>query len=602
MRFKVWVDRAAPYLFAAALAGWHYLHVRPLDRPFLDDSAIILKYLDNFARGCFYCYNLQDGPVFGVSGFAHGLLAGALAFAGVRPEIALIISNLLGAVAFYAVCVLIFRKTYDSTTVAILATLLLFAASIYARETFMTGMETPLHAAIVFAAILAFLARSPSLGILCAVAIISKLDAVAPVGILLLLDLARSLDEPRSWFRGMALRFVLPLGAWCAFAFLVFGSPVPQTLVAKQFFHPKASGGWFPFLQGMIGLSDVSGQTIAACGLGAIAIAVVRRRLSASAVLAVCAIATVIPYYFYNPGERMHWYYTLPELLALSSALAFPAALLDALPSFRSLRRVSFACAVCLAAGSSMARSVDSEQLLDWSRSYARLVETDRMAAGRALRAATPPGSTVYAGHGHIARESQRRVIDLSGLNSRFATDHELSLASMFASVPPAGIATHGLIAEDLQRRYRLELRESFYNVTSLGFEPFRVFATTAGRSSIASPLPRHAVISGEWRRNGLVGPSIGLQLAGLNVHRLTFGVPVARRARTLLAVGGTIEATRRCEVPAAPPDCEACTVECTAESGDSEWSEVTLVAADGGPVTVLDPVIVRTADSLSQR
>src|SRR5207237_663211 len=145
----------------------------------------------------------------------------------------------------------------------------------------------------------AFLARSPLLGFLCAAAIISKLDAAAPMAVLLGLDLARSRGEFINWLRGMALRFALLLATWCAFAFLVFGSPLPHTLVAKQFFHPKATGGWFPFLQGMIGVNDISAHIIAACCLSGIAIAAVRRKSSACSVFALCGIATLIPYYFY---------------------------------------------------------------------------------------------------------------------------------------------------------------------------------------------------------------------------------------------------------------------------------------------------------------
>ncbi|HWE24698.1 MAG TPA: hypothetical protein VG496_12245, partial [Myxococcales bacterium] len=481
------------------------------------------------------------------------------------------------------------------------ATLLVFAASVYGRETFMTGMETPLHVAIVFAAILAFLTRSPLLGFLCAAAITSKLDAAAPMVVLLGLDFTRSRTESIEWLRGMVLRFVLPLATWCAFAFLVFGSPLPQTLVAKQFFHPKATGGWFPFFQGMAGVNDISAHIIGACCLCGIAIAAVRRKSSACSVFALCGIATLVPYYFYNPGERMHWYYALPEVCFLCSALAFPAALREIVPAGRgALRVVSIGCAACLMIGALCARSAESETLLEWSRMYARLVETDRIAAGRALGAATAPGSTVYAGHGHIARESHRRVIDFSGLNSRFATQHNLSLASMFEAAPPAGIATHGLIPDALQQKYRLELRESFYNVTALGYEPFRVFAARPGGSPamIASLLPHDAVVGGVWQGTVLMaGHETAFRLDERGTARLSFGLREAAHARTVLLIAETVDATRRCEIPAGPHDCAACTIECSVEVRNGNFlSELALAAIDGSPFAIIDPVIVRDA------
>src|SRR5712664_1167199 len=133
------------------------------------------------------------------------------------------------------------------------------------------------------------------------------------------------------------------------------------------------------------------------------------------------------------------------------AAVAFPAALGEAIPPGCRCRAGVVAAAVCVASGGLLLRSLDSEDLLRWSRGYASSVESDRIAAGRALRDATPPGSIVYAGHGHVARESHRRVIDLSGLNSRFATDHRLELPAMFADAPPAGVAIQGLRPEELR-------------------------------------------------------------------------------------------------------------------------------------------------------
>ncbi len=64
-----------------------------------DDGAIVLRYMDNFAKGYFYSYNPADGPVFGVSGFLHGIMAGSLAYTHLfSPMGSLMASNYIGLV------------------------------------------------------------------------------------------------------------------------------------------------------------------------------------------------------------------------------------------------------------------------------------------------------------------------------------------------------------------------------------------------------------------------------------------------------------------------------------------------------------------------
>lgn len=64
-----------------------------------DDGGIVLRYMDNFAKGYFYTYNPSDGPVFGVSSFTHGILAGFFAYTHLlSPLNSLFASNFIGLV------------------------------------------------------------------------------------------------------------------------------------------------------------------------------------------------------------------------------------------------------------------------------------------------------------------------------------------------------------------------------------------------------------------------------------------------------------------------------------------------------------------------
>ena len=70
-------------LLEIAFAAMAIVYIRTYDPiTYVDDAGFILRYLDNFQKGCFFCFNVQEGPVFGLSSFMYGLLGGMMVWTG----------------------------------------------------------------------------------------------------------------------------------------------------------------------------------------------------------------------------------------------------------------------------------------------------------------------------------------------------------------------------------------------------------------------------------------------------------------------------------------------------------------------------------------
>lgn len=164
-----------------------------------DDGAIVLKYMDNFADGHFYAYNPSDGPMYGISGFIHGVLAGLFAWAHLfAPLHSLFASNFIGLVLVSFVSLRILAHFIRAPAMVYPAWLLLMVSAPHFVATVKQGLEVPLHLGIVLGCYYFFLKRrSKWLWLTCVLAMISKADAlpVADVNHLV----AAALD--REWIR-----------------------------------------------------------------------------------------------------------------------------------------------------------------------------------------------------------------------------------------------------------------------------------------------------------------------------------------------------------------------------------------------------------------
>src|SRR5581483_10898531 len=176
-------------------------------------------------------------------------------------------------------------------------------------------------------------------------------------------------------------------------------------------------------------------------------------------------------YYVYNPAEQHPWYYALPEYLTrLQIAIgAFHGC------AFLFKRYAGLGFAACLVEFAIFAWQRDVDYVQGSNQLLAR-IETERMALGGWIKQHSQPDDTLFAGHGHIAREAGLYTIDYSGLNSRIATDYRLDQRRMIADLRPTWIAQHGVLGEDLQATSGYELQQSFYAIATIGLPVWRVY------------------------------------------------------------------------------------------------------------------------------
>jgi hypothetical protein len=439
--------------------------------------------MDNFAAGSFYCYNVEDGPAFGISGFLHGILSGAMAYAHLfSPENSVLASNFLGVWLASLAVLLVLRVFADSCSLVVVGWAATLAASSFFVQTAFQGLETPLHLGVVLLCFWAYLrGAGRTMWLCCALAVVSKLDAVPIVAVLGTMRVAQVFDRSRPMvslleeFRSALVWAGIPLAAWLAFAFVVFGGPMPQTAYAKLRFHPHPLGR----LAFVLPWWSADGYRIAAyagISLTFAAACLIRRNSAGKCVaFALASLGVLALYCKYNPVERMPWYYVLPQTLLVLGA----AAALVSLPRLIARGKAAAAlhwtiCAVLLA---TLPLSIQT------TRRSARLIfnyllstEPERIAVGEWIRAAASPGERLAANHGHIARNSHLYVYDFSGLNSPVVTRLWREGKSPLVELRPDWVARHGLMPPEEQEKPGFRLAASFYGVSLTGWPAWRVW------------------------------------------------------------------------------------------------------------------------------
>jgi hypothetical protein len=314
-----------------------------------------------------------------------------------------------------------------------------------------TGMETPVHLAIVIAAIYFFITNNSRwMWLMLSAAVISKLDAVPLAVTLGSVHLFASRKElfPLSLKNKIILELllfvVIPLGAWIAFSTLVFGGPLPQSAYAKMFLHYHADDSWFPFLQYWSREEFRRPIFIIFLILFAWHLRVVIYRKNELSIrtlaFGLSFFATLVLYYFYNPIEQMIWYYAMPDLFFIVQLVISFYVMTERLSSpFLKPLTVYFSyIAVALLL------FFDTYGGRNWLKQYLQATETERIAVGKYLQSITTEKDTVIATHGHIARYTFAFVIDMTGLNSKIATDNKNDLAEVAAKMNPSIAVSHG--------------------------------------------------------------------------------------------------------------------------------------------------------------
>jgi hypothetical protein len=460
-----------------------------------DDGGIVVKYMDCFAEGAFYRYNVSDGPVFGVSGFLHGILSGALAWSHLlSPERSVLASNCLGVALTSLAILLILRTFSDSCSAIILAWLVTLTGSTYFIRTAFQGLETPLHLAVVLFTFWACLSnRGRVFWLFCALAVISKLDAVPIVAILGLVRVAETYVRDRSVasvlreLRDAFLWAGIPLIGWLAFAHVTFGSALPQTAYAKMQFrvHPP---GRFAFLAAWCSERGTQAYLAAAFALAAGCLFLRRNVASKSVIFAAAACGELALYCVFNPEEQMPWYHVLPQTLLVLAVTTAMLSIYDlALREEHGRLRV----AVCLLF--IVLLPFNMTLAIHYARNtiaYVYSTEPERVEVGKWIRAVASPGDRLFASHGHTARYAHLYTYDLSGLNSPIITDLWKQNKSPLDELRPEWVAGHSFLSE-AEQGLGYGLAASFYDVSLTGYRAWRVWKKEPQRPGCSQGIAR---------------------------------------------------------------------------------------------------------------
>ena len=472
---------------------------------FVDDTGFVVRYLRSAADGCFYCYNVEDGPVFGISSFLYGFVTSVIALPGLlKPEHIIIGVNFLGLFwLFFMLLKLLYRFTQNVfMSAASLGMILVLSANFMVVTT--GGLETNFHLAVVFTAIYYFFENNRKrMWLFMALSVISKLDTVPLMvvlgGVHLIENRKDYLGEgwKRSWL-DFGIYAVVPQIVFVALTYILFDGPLPQSAYAKLNYHVNPSEHWFPFLEMLI----LKGERHAMLKF-AIAIPVVHAILSLylknfklrDYVFGLGFAATMALFYLYNPAERMWWYYAMPELLMYMQLMVSSAFVIKASGRFAEGKYMLLLAAYGIAA----LPLIFGEK--PWNDQYLKTVENERLVIGEYIDKTIPATDTLVASHGHFGAHFPGYVLDMSGLNSRFATDIERNMEVLLPEYRPGWFIHHGdsyLI--HLANMYGYRLDHAFYNVTKYGHPTWLLFKRSDQKRGLIRYAQEHILNS--WSLN----------------------------------------------------------------------------------------------------
>lgn len=420
---------------------------------FVDDTGFVVRYMNQARQGCFYCFNVSDGPVFGTSSFIYGVTVIGLAMTGIASNSAIIIGvNFVGLSLLFWLLLLILHELFNDRFLAISAAALIVMSSTRLLFSATAGLETNFHLAIVFAGIYFFFNDKRNwMWLFFGLSVISKLDTVPLVTTLSLIHLFENRTDYfgthwlRSW-RSALIFAGLPMLLFVGITFLLFDGPLPQSAYAKLYYHAHPSTHWFPFLELFLERPNRRMLFFLSLILPAVhALISIRNgkfQLREFSLLLGFA-ATMGLFYIYNPVERMTWYYAMPELLLYSQLLVSAVFLSWAFAKSEPIAKGSYAFLVAAICIISVPMTTGEKQ---WMDKYLNTVEVERLEIGKMI-AEWPAGDTLVSAHGHFGANYKGYVLDMSGLNSKLATDFKLNTDSVLATFHPRYFIQHGSAA-----------------------------------------------------------------------------------------------------------------------------------------------------------
>jgi len=382
----------------------------------VDDAFITYRYAANLAAGHGFVY--QNGErVLGTTTPLFALLLAVPARAGVPPPTAAIA---LGILADLVTCVLVyrmFRGTWGAGPA--LTASFAYAVSYAAVAACGYGMEAETFVLASAAALAAAASRRPVTAAACAglAALIRPegflLAAVA--GVYVLAAAGRSRPGRTG---GAALTFAVITGGWFLFAWRYFGSPIPNSVLAKMGQDGVSPGQWLHFFVARNPLVVLAWVGAAAgAGIGW------RRRTPAAWLLAVWAVVYAGFFFIERPPFFGAWYFppaAMPLFVLAGAAAAFLLGGILRRPRLGAWLAAGLLAAAAIAV---LPRALDSVR---WNRTVADRV--DRPLASF-VAGSTPPAAVIHASDiGYLGYYGDRRILDAAALVTpdlrRFRAEH----------------------------------------------------------------------------------------------------------------------------------------------------------------------------------
>lgn len=479
-----WLDLGFDAAFVLAVA---IVIFRVYPGEFYDDAGFVMRYLENFEKGYFYAFNPTDGPVFGISSPLQGLVNGAICATGMwLPEQAIRRTAFAGLVLLVFFLIRILRKTSGkgNNDFLLFGIIVLLSSKMF-LNVMKAGLETPMHMAVVLAAFWSYYTqRTRLMWFLLALAVISKLDAVPLVVVIGFAWLAENYKTllpvgfKNKQLQHIFIFAVVPLAIWIAAATYFFGSPLPQSAYAKIHYHFHPDDFWFPFFVRYAKdgfflplLLTMGISTVLMTG-----IIVMRKTFSELRLLLPGAAfaATMVLYYFYNPGERMMWYYALPDVLMLLQLVMSLAFLIRLVDHFWLRTGTSLVTGI----GLFMFIFPDVLGGKYWLDDYLGAVEYERNQIGVYIGKKVQPGDTVMTWHGLTGRYvKDGYVMDMSGLNSKLVTEYKRDIPTLTEKFRPNwAINTRYDDYTLVFQKPPYSLDTVFYDVTAYGYPEWLVY------------------------------------------------------------------------------------------------------------------------------
>jgi hypothetical protein len=195
----------------------------------IDDAPITYRYAENLAEGNGFVYNIGE-RIQGTSTPLYTLILAAVRLLGIPIPSASNALNLLASVATVAATMALVRELIDSFWAALLAGLMLLVQDSFVRYS-MAGMETPVYTLLIVSSLLSFAKERRLLSAaLAGLALLIRLDGLAIAGAILLACMVQQRRFPLRETTIIAVFFA----PWIAFSSIYFGSPLPQSMLAKQ--------------------------------------------------------------------------------------------------------------------------------------------------------------------------------------------------------------------------------------------------------------------------------------------------------------------------------------------------------------------------------